>query len=183
MTENASVSSSARPSSGGTSATGSSSTDPSSLGRRAIRRWRIGLIVGGLLLRVIGGLVLLADVAPSNYIGIAVWFLGALIIHDGLIAAGVVGVQVAMRKTGRRVPFAVIAILQGSIVVGAIMALIVFPEIYKSGIGVKNPSVLPLDYSANLIGFYAVLIVITAFAVAGYLFARRQKLRSSRRQA
>ena len=178
MIENASVSSSGRPSTGA-----GSSVSSSSPGHQAIRRWRVGLIVGGLLLLVIGGLVLLADVAPSNYIGIAVWFLGALIIHDGLIAAAVVGVQVGMRKTGRRIPLAVIAILQGSIVVGAIMALIVFPEIYKTGIGVKNPSVLPLDYGANLIGFYVVLIVVTALAVAGYLFARRQKSRSSSRQA
>lgn len=149
----------------------------------AIRRWRIGLIAGGILLLVIGGLVLLADVAPSNYIGIAVWFLGALVIHDGIIAAAVVGVQLAMRKTLRRVPFAVIAIVQGAIVVGAIMALIVFPEIYKKAIGTNNPSVLPLDYGANLVGFYLVLIVLTALAVASYLFARRQKLRSSSSQA
>ena len=182
MIENAPVSSSGRPSARKTTS-GTTFPVSSSPGHRAIRRWRVGLIVGGLLLLVIGGLVLLADVAPSNYIGIVVWFLGALIIHDGLIAAAVVGVQVAMRKTGRRIPFAVIAILQGSIVVGAIMALIVFPEIYKSGIGVKNSSVLPFDYGANLIGFYIVLILVTALAVAGYLFARRQKLRSSRRQA
>ena len=145
------------------------------------RRWRIGLVVAGVLLLIVGGLVLLADVAPSNYVGLAVWLLGALIIHDGIAAVGVIAVQIAFRKVGRRIPFVVIAILQGAIVVGAVMALIVFPQIYKSAIGANNPSVVPLDYSGNLVVFYLVLGALTALAIAGYLFARRQKSRSSSR--
>ena len=146
-----------------------------------LRRWRIGLVAAGVLSLIVGGLVLLADVAPSNYVGLAVWFLGALIIHDGIAAAGVVAVQIAFRKVGRRIPFVVIAILQGAIVLGAVMALIVFPQIYKSAIGANNTSVVPLDYGGNLVVFYLVLGVLTALAVAGYLFARRQKSRSSSR--
>lgn len=148
-----------------------------------IRRWQIGLVIVGVLGLILGGLVLLHDVAPKNYVGIGIWFLGALILHDGIVATAVVAVQIGLRKAGRRVPFAVLGILQGAIVVGAIMSLIVFPEIYKSAIGTNNPTVLPLDYSRNLIGFYIALVIITAIAIGGYLFARRQNTRSSSAQA
>ncbi len=150
-----------------------------------IRRWQIALIGVGVLLLVTGGLVLLADVSPGRYIGILIWFAGAIILHDGIIAPVVFGIGLLMRKAGRALPprrlVTVLAILQGAIVVGAIVFLIVFPQIVKQGIGVPNPTVLPLDYSSNLIAFYVVLVLVTGAAIALYLLvaARRQKARSS----
>ncbi|MCU1424182.1 MAG: hypothetical protein JWM51_473 [Microbacteriaceae bacterium] len=149
------------------------------------RRWQTALVLIGLALLVIGGLVLLDDVNPKRYLGLGLWFAGALVIHDGLIAPLVFGVDLMMRRVGRRVPLAVLLIVQGAIVVGAIVALLVFPEIAKKNIGTANPTLLPLDYTGNLVGFYVVLAVLTAAAVAGYCWwaARRQKLRSPSSQA
>jgi hypothetical protein len=145
----------------------------------AQRRWRIVLVALGLALLVVGGIVLLNDVNPKRYIGIAVWFLGALVIHDGIIAFGVVGVNVVMRKAGRRVPLPVLLILQGAIVVGALMALIVFPEILKKRIGTANATLLPLDYGANLVWFYVVLAAVTAVVIVVYLAVRRGRRRAT----
>lgn len=145
----------------------------------SVRRIRIGLIVIGFLGIVLGAIVLLRDVAPTQYIGIGVWMLGALIVHDGIAAAGIVAVQIALRKVGRRVPLTVIAILQGAILVGAIVSLLAFPGIYKSAIGANNATVVPLDYGQNLIIFYVALITVTALVIGLYLLARRQKMRSS----
>lgn len=150
----------------------------------AIRRWQIGLLALGVALLVLGGIVLLDQVSPRRYVGILSWFAGAIIVHDLIIAPIVFGVGVLMRRAGRRIPVAVLAIVQGAIVVGAIMALIVFPEIYKNSIETNNPTVLPLDYGTNLAVFYAVLLVLTAVVVAIYLgvFASRQKVRPSSSQ-
>ena len=51
-----------------------------------VKRWRIGLLLLGVALLGLGGIVLLQEVNPKKYIGILAWFVGALIIHDGIIA-------------------------------------------------------------------------------------------------
>lgn len=145
-----------------------------------VRRWQIGLLVVGLGLLGIGGITLLNDVSPKRYLGIAEWFAGALILHDGIAALAVFGVSVLMRKFGRSIPFAVLAILQGALAIAAIFTALVLPEIVKRAIGSANPTILPLEYGLNLLLFYAGLAVVTAITVAGYLvLARRQKLRPS----
>jgi len=146
----------------------------------ATRRWQVALITVGVALLGVGGIVLLMDVNPSRYVGIAIWFLGALIIHDGIAAMVVFGISIAMRRFGRRIPGFVIAVIQGALVIAAIFAAIVVPEILKQSIGSANPTILPLNYALNLALFYAGLAVITTATIVGYLvLARRQKLRSS----
>ena len=143
----------------------------------ATRRWQVGLIAVGVLLLGIGGVVLLNDVSPARYLGIAVWFLGALVIHDGIAAMAVFGVSIVMRRAGRRIPLPVIAIIQGALVVAAIVAALVVPEILKKQIGTANPTILPLDYGLNLALFYAGLAVATAASIAVYLARARARSR------
>lgn len=142
-----------------------------------VQRWQVGLIAAGIALLLVGGVVLLMDVSPARYLGIAVWFLGALILHDGIAAMVVFGVSIVMRRAGRRIPLAVIAILQGALVIGAIVTAIVVPEILKKSIGSANPTILPLDYGMHLVLFYAGLAVATAAAIAGYLLVGRRRAR------
>ena len=143
-----------------------------------MRRWQTALVVFGIALLGLGGVVLLMEVNPARYGGILAWFAGALILHDGVAALAVFGVSLAMRRAGTRIPVAVIAIVQGALVIAAIVTALVVPEILKSGIGTANPTILPLDYGLHLVLFYAGLAVVTAAAVAAYaVVARRQKLR------
>ncbi|MCU1514488.1 MAG: hypothetical protein JWO10_1578 [Microbacteriaceae bacterium] len=150
-----------------------------------VRRWQIGLLLLGLALLAVGGVVLLQEVSPKRYLGILLWFAGALIIHDGIIAPLVFLASVVMRKTAARVPAVVIAIVQGALVIGGIITLIVLPEIVKKSLGTLSSSILPQDYALHLGVFWVVLIVLAGLAVAFYLamFARRQKLRPSADQA
>jgi hypothetical protein len=145
------------------------------------RIWRRGLVAGGLGVIAVGGLVLLLDVRPAAYLGILVWFAGAIIVHDGIIGPAVFGVAVLMRKTRRRIPIVVIAIVQVAIVVAAIMAAIVLPEAYKKQAGTANPTILPLDYLPNLGAFYAALALVTTAVVVVYLLvaASREKRRAA----
>jgi hypothetical protein len=151
-----------------------------------MKRVQVALIAVGVALLVVGGVVLLNDVAPKNYGGILLWFAGAIILHDGIASFAIVGVGIAMRRLGHRfrVPLGAIIIVQGAIVLGALMALIVFPEIVKKSIGRANPTLLPLDYGLNLAIFYGVLVLATAAALAVYfVVARRQKVRPLDSQA
>ncbi|HEV7949027.1 MAG TPA: hypothetical protein VGP24_04585 [Glaciihabitans sp.] len=144
------------------------------------RFWRIGLIVLGLGLLGIGGIVLLNDVGAGSYLGIGVWFLGALIIHDGIIGAAVLVASLLLRRAQKRIPLAVLLIIQGAVVVAAIVSMVVVPQIIKQGIGTLSSSILPLPYGVNLLLFYVGLAIVTAVTVLLYLrvAARRQKLRS-----
>ena len=148
-----------------------------------MRRWQTALVVFGIAFLGLGGVVLLMEVNPARYVGILTWFVGALILHDGVAALAVFGVSIAMRRAGTRLPVAVIAILQGALVIAAIVTAIVVPEILKSGLGTANPTILPLDYGLHLVLFYAGLAALTAAAIAGYrAVARRQKLRPASSQ-
>ena len=138
---------------------------------------RVILVIVGIALLLVGGMVLLADVKPSRYLGILAWFAGAIIVHDGILAFAVAGVGIAMRRAGRafRVPLPVIIIVQGALAVAALFALLVVPEILKKSIGTANGTLLPLDYALHLAVFYAALAVITAVAVAGYIAVTRRR--------
>jgi len=134
-----------------------------------MRRWQIGLVAVGLLLLAIGGLVLVLDVGPSEFVGIAIWFAGAIILHDGILAPIVFGVSLMLRRAGKRIPLGALLIVQGAVVVGAMTALLVVPEQLKQAIGTANPTILPLNYGVNLVVFGVVLIAVTVLAVVVYL--------------
>lgn len=149
-----------------------------------MKAWRSTLVVLGVLMLLLGAYVLVGSVKPIKIAGIALWFVLALIVHDGIIALVTFGVAFLLRKAGRALPIAVLAIVQAGLVVSSIFAIIVLPAAYKKSIGSKNPTVLPLDYGPSLVILWAVIVVLTALAVVGYTaLARRQKNRSSVSQA
>ena len=135
----------------------------------AMRRWQTGLVAVGLLLLALGGLVLVLDVGPSEFVGIAIWFAGAIILHDGILAPVVFVVSLMLRRAGKRIPLGALLIVQGAVVVGAMTALLVVPEQLKQAIGTANPTILPLNYGVNLVVFGVVLIAVTVLAVVVYL--------------
>jgi hypothetical protein len=150
-----------------------------------IRRWQVALVIVGIGFLVLGGLVMLTDVPPRRYLGVVIWLAGAIVVHDLVIAPLVIAVGLLMRRAGRRLSFAVVAIIQVGVVVSAIVSLIVVPEAVKRTIGVANPTVLPLDYWANLAIFLGVVAVMVTIASIVYsrVVVRRQKLRPPTSQA
>jgi len=150
----------------------------------SLKNWQVALTVVGLLLLALGAYVMVDTVKPVKIAGVALWLLLALVIHDGIIAFVTFGVAFLLRKAGRKIPIAVLAIVQAGLVVCSIFAIIVLPAAYKKSIGVSNATVLPLDYAPSLVVFWAVTVVLTALAVVGYTaLARRQKARPSITQA
>ena len=150
----------------------------------ALKNWRVSLIVLGVLLLALGAYVMVDTVTPVKIAGVALWFLLALIVHDGIIAFVTFGVAFLLRKAGRKISIAVLAIVQAGLVVCSIFAIIVLPAAYKKSIGANNATVLPLDYAPSLLIFWAVVVVLTGLVVVGYTaLTRRQKNRPSVTQA
>ena len=146
----------------------------------SLKNWRATLIVFGVLLLALGAYVMVDTVAPVKIAGVALWLLFALIVHDGVIAFVTFGVAFLLRKAGRRISIAVLAIVQAGLVVCSVFAIIVLPAAYKKSIGVNNATILPLDYAPSLVVFWAIVVVLTGLAVVGYTaLARRQKNRPS----
>ena len=145
-----------------------------------MKAWRTGLVALGVLLLLLGAYVLADTVKPIKIAGLGLWLVLALIVHDGIIALVTFGVAFLLRKAGRAIPIAVLALVQAGLVVCSIFAIIVLPAVYKRSIGTNNPTVLPLDYGPALVTLWAVIVVLTALAVVGYTaLARRQKNRPS----
>lgn len=146
---------------------------------RTLHRWRITFIGFGASILLIGFAVLLTEIPPARYVGIGAWLLGALILHDAVIAAVVVSVGVILRRPSLRIPFAVTLIIQSTLAVGGIVSLLVVPAVVKKAIGSVNPSLLPSDYLGNLLMVWAVLLSLAAAASAWVLVRSRSARRAS----
>ena len=140
---------------------------------------RIILIAIGLAGLLLGSVIMVQKERPEQIVGVIVWIGAAIIVHDGILSPLLLLLDVWLRRAGRRIPFAVLAIIQGGVVVGAIMSLLVLPEIYKKSLGTKNPTILPLDYGLNLALFWVALAALTAAACALYLARARHRTRGS----
>lgn len=134
---------------------------------------RVILIVLGLAGLFLGALIMVQKERPDQIVGVIVWVVAVIIVHDGILSPLLLLLDVWMRRAGRRIPFGVLAIIQGGVVVGAIMSMLVLPEIYTKSLGTKNPTILPLDYGLNLALFWAGVAVLTAAACVVYPRRRR----------
>ncbi|MFD9561136.1 hypothetical protein [Streptomyces sp. NPDC059994] len=95
---------------------------------------------------------------------VAVWLVGAIVLHDGLIAPLVllVGLGVAAARPGVRGP------LRAALVTAGCLTAIALPDILRPGPH-NNATVLPLDYVRN----WLVLLGVVAIATGLVLVVRR----------
>ncbi|MFF8268400.1 hypothetical protein ACF059_13510 [Streptomyces sp. NPDC016562] len=131
-------------------------------------RWVLGAF--GLLVMGIGGRQLAAVAAAED---VGVWLLGALILHDALIAPLVLAVGFLIAAVPARGP------LRGALIASGSLVLITLPLLVRPG-APPNPSALPLPYGRNL------LLVIGAVAVCAALLAvvsRHRQLRGTEAEA
>jgi len=151
----------------------------------AIQRVRIALVLFGLAFLGLGAYVAWIWLSHKQYARVIEWLIGALIVHDGIIAPSVFLVTLLGRRLGTRVPAVVIALVEGALAIGGIFTLLFLPEVLKKLIGTASSSILPQDYALHLAVFYVVLALLTAAAVLFYarVFVRRQKLRVPADQA
>lgn len=124
-----------------------------------------GVLAGiGVLGLLWAAFVLIRSVPPVGVFNVAIWLAAAIVLHDGILSPLAFGANLLLRIVGRRVPGAVLAIVQIAVVVGVVLTLIVLPEIKAKALGPRNPTVVPLDYSLNLAIMWVVLAVLAGIA-------------------
>jgi hypothetical protein len=133
---------------------------------------RIVLVWVGVAVLAFGAYTMVTTLKPNRIGGLATWLLGAVVLHDAILSPFVVLVGVALRRTGRRVRTWVLVVVQAAIVVGAVLAVTVLPEIAAKHHGVKNPTVLPFDYTLR---FLVVEAVLAAVVVVALVVGRRRR--------
>ena len=145
---------------------------------------RFVLVAVGVLGLGLGAFVLFDTVALKRLPGLIWWIGGAIVLHDAVISPLVFGLGVLIRRAGHRVAGNIIVTVQATIVLGSLMTLLVLPAIAAQRQGPRNPTVLPLDYAANLGLFWLVLAVAcAAVSLWFYVRTRRANQRPSRIQS
>ncbi len=117
------------------------------------------------------GIELVLKMSPVDRMSIAVWFLGAIVIHDAILAplsagAGVLGDHVFPAR------------VRGPVTVGAVITftliVVAAPVLFRGG-AVANPTVLDRDYPLGL----AVALVVVWAAVGIVVYRRRRRSRAA----
>ncbi|RFA19792.1 hypothetical protein [Subtercola boreus] len=145
----------------------------------SLRLARSILIAVGVLGIALGAVVLVMKQDLPAIVSVALWMLGAIILHDAVISPIVFVIGVLARRAGRRISTGVLAIVQGAIVVGCLLMLLIVPEIYAKTLGTANDTVLPFDYAARLGFLWLGMIVLTAIVVVLYLRLSRPRAAQS----
>ena len=122
------------------------------------------MTIAGLALSAYGLVGLLGEKQIGDLMSWLTYFAGGLLLHDLLWAPLVaLGSFVLVRI----VPARVRPVLQGALIVTATVLLVAFPVLNGGGRLPDNPSILPLDYSRNI-----VIVLVAVWAVAGVLIVR-----------
>jgi MFS family permease len=119
---------------------------------------RILLIGFGILVMAFGGLQLVWNVPTSEYVNLAVWLAAGVVLHDMLLAGLVAACGWLMAKV---LPKRYRSYAQAGIIVAGIVAIMSIPVVVGAGRKPDNPSLLPLDYSRNLVIVVAVIALVT----------------------
>ncbi len=130
-----------------------------------MKAWRAGLAAAGIALALFGLFRLVTETPPLDLLFLALWLAGALVVHDGLLSPGVVGVGTLLR---RFVPDRARRYVQAGLIASGMVTVIAVPMIYLRGSQPAVKALLLRDYGLNL----ALLVSLIA-AVCLVLYVRR----------
>ncbi|MFE9401210.1 hypothetical protein ACFYNY_05475 [Streptomyces sp. NPDC006530] len=128
---------------------------------------RTVLGAAGLALMALGGLLVWDQ---ATHWDVLIWLVGAVVLHDGIIAPLVVAVGLLTGGLKNR------GLLRGTLLTAGCLVLIALPLLLRP-LPTNNPSVLPLDYVQGLLISLAVLAVLALLLGVG----RRWRGRGSAR--
>ena len=124
-------------------------------------RWRMVLAVAGILLGLFGVGRLVTQVPVHSLIGLAVWLVAALIIHDGIASPLVIAVGALLARVpprGRRY-------LQAGMIMGAMITGIAVPMIARQDSQPLSKAILNQNFGGNLT---LLLGLLAAGTLVGY---------------
>ena len=128
----------------------------------------LGVVVAGL----VGGGVWLAldSLSPPQLLGLGLWLAGAVVVHDALLTPAGALALTGVSRAGQRLAPAARQVVVAGLAVGAMLGLVVVPQIIARAQGNDNPTVLPGDYASRLAWAWVAVSVVT---LAGAAVAHR----------
>jgi uncharacterized PurR-regulated membrane protein YhhQ (DUF165 family) len=141
-----------------------------------MKAWRIILATVGILLLLYGIVRLLINIPNQELLWVALWLVAALIIHDALIAPGVVGVGWLLR---RFLPDRARRFVQTGLIAAAAVTVIAIPMIIREGSQPPQKTLLIQNYAANLALLLGIIAGVTLAAYAVRVARDRSRPASS----
>lgn len=111
-----------------------------------------------------GLLGLPTQLGPAQLVGLLTWMAVAVLLHDGVVVPLSTVAGAGLTRTGSRLRPASAAILRGTLMTGAVVSLIT-GILLKAQSEARTISALDGDYAANLLWFWAVLVMVAAAAI------------------
>jgi hypothetical protein len=126
-------------------------------------RLRVPLGTAGVLLALFGVLRLLTQEPLDQVFLLALWLIGAILIHDGILSPLVVATGWAIARV---VPPRARRYLQAALIMAALVTIIAIPLIYRQGSQPKSKALLQQNYGANLTLLITIIATLTLLAYA-----------------
>jgi hypothetical protein len=134
--------------------------------RDVMKAWRIGLAVAGVVVGLYGVGHLLVGTGFGSLFVLAGWLVGAVVLHDAVLAPAVVGIGWAL---GRFVPPRARRWLQAFLVAAGLVTVVAIWLIAREGTQEPQKAILQQNYLANLTLLLGLLAGASLF---GYLVQR-----------
>ena len=125
-------------------------------------RWRIVLAIAGIAIGLFGVVRLVTQVPVPSLVGLAVWLIAALVIHDGIASPLVLALGALVGRVpprGRRY-------LQAGLIMAAMVAVLAVPMIYRRGSQPPSKALLDQDFGGHLTLLLGVIASATLLAYA-----------------
>jgi hypothetical protein len=131
---------------------------------KAVTAARAVLGVTGAGLVIYGLLGLPTQLGTAQLVGLLIWMACAVLLHDGVVVPLSTVAGAGLTRIGSRLKPASAAILRGALMTGAAVSLIT-GTLLKAQSEARTISALEGDYAANLLWFWAVLVMAAAAAI------------------
>ncbi|MEU6402496.1 hypothetical protein [Streptomyces sp. NPDC046985] len=126
---------------------------------------RYGIGALGAALAGVGVWLVLGVPHPLD---VGVWLVGALVLHDGVVAPLVLGVGLLVAALPAR------RAVRGALIVAGCLTVVALPVLARPG-ATANPSVLPLDYLRNWLLLLTAVAACTGVLIAVRCVRRRRR--------
>ena len=133
------------------------------------RLFWVSLIIGWVVIGF-GLLSLIAHARATHPLAFAAYILGPVIVHDFVLVPVVLAFGVVV---GRRLPPSVRGSFVAALIVSGVLVLASYPALRGFGRLPDNPSLLPRNYSAGLIGALLLVWAVTVLGIVVKLRKRR----------
>ena len=145
-----------------------------------MRQWRIILAVAGISLILFGAVRVLVGVPIGQLIVLAAWFIGAVIIHDGVVAPATVAGGWLMART---VPPRARRYLQGFLITGGLVTVFAIPLILRRNTQPASKAILQQNYGGHLTILLGVIAAVSLILYAIHVAHDAQRRRPGNAEA